>query len=252
MAGIYNPDSDGGWIALARSARFHPVVGMGQPVKPADPQRGAYSKFEAWVDLIMMACRAPADWMNKGRQVELQTGQLTGGLSWLGDRWNWTVKQVRVFVEKLLAHGMAAKSEPETKSNHVDSGGQTSAEAGSKQGKQKSNMAQTLSICNYSTYQVTADIDEGSKGQAKGKRGASEGHDSRTREQDRSPIGDSSPKQGDMLPAAPAVEPKPARKSKASVPEVYSKSFEFFWAKYPRREGKAAAFKSWDRLTLDQ
>jgi uncharacterized protein YdaU (DUF1376 family) len=55
------------------------------------------------------------------------------------------------------------------------------------------------------------------------------------------------PLAGDGLPKA-----KRPAKAKAGVPENYSESFTHFWKLYPRREGKAIAAKSWDRLTLDQ
>lgn len=198
--GTYDPDSQVGWVALARSSRFHKRVGMGKPVKPADAKRGAYSKFEAWVDLIMMACHSSAEWLNKGREVGLESGQLAGGYSFLADRWNWTLKTVRTFLAGLAGEGMIERSEPS----------QIKSEGRPKQGKQKSNLVQTISICNYKIYQVAHEIDGLMKGQAKGKRGASEGHDSKEQVNKISPNGDSSPKQGDLLPPAePVASEKP-------------------------------------------
>lgn len=39
---------------------------------------------------------------------------------------------------------------------------------------------------------------------------------------------------------------------KRSIPEEYPNDFEEFWKLYPRREGKAAALKSWQRLSMPQ
>lgn len=192
---IYNPDSRNGWISVRRAMRFHPIVGMGKPVAPADAKRGSFSRYEAWQDLLMMACHAPSEWMNKGRKVTLGVGQLGGAYSFLADRWNWTVKQVRGFLEKLIGDTMVEKEAPEDVKNDDQLHSRTSSEPLPKKGKQSNNLVQTITICNYSTYQVAAEIHEIQKGQAKGKRRASEGHDSsnkETREQDRSPIGDSS------------------------------------------------------------
>lgn len=44
----------------------------------------------------------------------------------------------------------------------------------------------------------------------------------------------------------------PARKKSVLVPESYSDDFEAFWKIYPRKVGKAAASKSWERLLLEQ
>jgi hypothetical protein len=164
MAETYSDRNDTGWIALARSSRFHPIVGCGQPVKPADAARGSYSRFEAWVDLLMLACHKTSVWMNKGHKVELQAGELPGAYSFLASRWNWTVKTVRGFLEKLIKEGMTGKPR--------------SDQDESKQGKQKSNQVQIISICNYSTYQVAREIAKIQEGQAEGKRGASEGQES--------------------------------------------------------------------------
>jgi hypothetical protein len=45
---------------------------------------------------------------------------------------------------------------------------------------------------------------------------------------------------------------KPAsRAPKVPKPE-YTEEFGFFWELYPRKEGKGEAFKSWEKLTIDQ
>jgi hypothetical protein len=49
----------------------------------------------------------------------------------------------------------------------------------------------------------------------------------------------------------PSDEPKP-RKARSVVPDEYPQDFEEFWKVYPRREGKLAAYKSWQRLKLPQ
>lgn len=43
-----------------------------------------------------------------------------------------------------------------------------------------------------------------------------------------------------------------AKRGRCQVPDQYSHDFEEFWKVYPRREGKGAAFRSWQRLNLDQ
>ena len=78
----------GDWIALARSTASHWVVGFGKPVKPADPKRGAYSRGEAWIDLIMLARWKPGSENNKGRKIDMEAGELQGGYDYLAKRWD--------------------------------------------------------------------------------------------------------------------------------------------------------------------
>jgi hypothetical protein len=182
MADIaYTPEANAGWIAVARSMRSHPVVGFGKSVPGADPKRGAFSRAEAWLDLIMMAQHKVSTWINKGRKTELQVGQLPGAYSFLAERWNWTVKTVRNFLARLLEEGMLDKP----------SADQTASETG----KQRGNQVQLLTISNYSTYQIAREIEGIQKGQARGKRGASEGQQLNNvtiKQEDRSADADSS------------------------------------------------------------
>jgi hypothetical protein len=162
----------GNWIAVARNVRTHHLVGFGQPVKPADPKRGAYSKTEAWLDLLMLAAwKEGVPVMNKGQKMTLGTGQLMAGYSWLADRWNWTVKTVRTFLAKLMGSDEAMIAE------------RTEPKHGQEKGKQKGNQVRVLTICNYRKYQIANEILGIEKGQAKGKRAASQGQESNTVEQ---------------------------------------------------------------------
>ncbi len=95
-----------GWVKIYRDIREHPLVGFGQPVSPADPKRGAFSRAEAFTDLIM-----EAEWKDTRRRVngeivELNVGQLLASQSYLATRWNWTRQRVRTFVHQLLSENM--------------------------------------------------------------------------------------------------------------------------------------------------
>jgi hypothetical protein len=51
----------------------------------------------------------------------------------------------------------------------------------------------------------------------------------------------------------PSDQPaEPERRKRSAVPDEYPHDFEEFWKIYPRREGKAAALKVWERLKLPQ
>lgn len=139
-----------GWIAIHRAIRDHWLVGYGKPVPPADPSRGSNSQHEAFGDLIMN-CRYDSGYvLNNGKKMKIEAGQLLGGVSWLADRWNWTPKKVRWFLDKLEEDGMISRSTPNEK--------------GRANGTFKGNQRMVISICNYSEYQFV--------GKKKGDRGA--------------------------------------------------------------------------------
>jgi len=177
------------WIAVSRDVRDHHLVGFGQPVKAANPKKGAFSRAEAWLDLIMLARWKDGPEMNKGRKVDMLAGQLQGGYSFLADRWNWTVQTVRTFVGKLIGERMIERSEEAPEFN-----------------KQNNNQIQVLTVCNYKRYQLMNELMDLQDQQASNKRATSEqqhlNKDTLIQE-DISPIGDSSPAvQGDLLECA--------------------------------------------------
>ena len=156
---------NGNWFAVSRMMFEHYVVGAGHAVAPDDPSRGAYSKMEAWLDLIAMAAYEKTAIMNKGREQEILPGQLMGAHTYLARRWNWTVKTVRVFVRQLELCEMITRAVHEIRDK--------------RDGNQKGNQCQVITISNYGNYQLPSDFQGQAKGQAEGqaegKRGASEG-----------------------------------------------------------------------------
>lgn len=151
----------GGWVRIERRMRDHRLVGFGQPVAPMHPDKGALSKAEAWQDLIM-ECRYEAGKVkNGGREMAIEPGQLVGAVSWLADRWNWTPKTVRTFLDKLVEEGMI---ELVTQASLVAKGKQE----GEQDGKQKGKQAALVSVCNYAEYQNVHQQQGQAKGQAQG------------------------------------------------------------------------------------
>jgi hypothetical protein len=221
--------ADMGWISMSRSLPDHSLVGFGQPVKPEDPSRGAYSRAEAWLDILCLASwKNGTTIFNKGRKESLLTGQLMAGYSWLAKRWNWSVKTVRNFLAKLIGENMVSKSE--------------AVETTAKKG----NQTQILNVCNYSDYQVSGD----SEGQAKGKRGASEGQES-NKVNKIPPSEDSSPQRALPIEAEPKSQRAKAALAVNSDFKTPEETFGLFWEKYPRKVGKPNAFTSWKRLRLE-
>lgn len=66
-----------------------------------------------------------------------------------------------------------------------------------------------------------------------------------------------SPPAGDGAPVEPAPEDRPARKSTSSrraksMPDYDPAAFEIFWSAYPRKDGRQAAVRAWDKLKPDK
>jgi len=127
-----------GWIKLYRDIREHPVVGFGQPVKPADASRGSYSRGEAFQDLLMEAQYKPGSVRINGEVVALNIGQLMAARSYLAARWNWSEQTVRTFMAHLVNAGIIKTNQL---SNQQPSASRKSA-------------PNTLTICNYERYQA--------------------------------------------------------------------------------------------------
>lgn len=148
-----------GFVAIARSVRVHEVVGFGMAVKPAESGRGAYSRFEAFCDLIMECRYKAGKVLNGGKVMLLQPGQLVGAVSWLASRWNWTPKTVRGFLDKLESEGMIERS-----SGLADGQSKTVTQKGRQNGKQ----ASVITVSNYTTFQSVPDVKGQTQGQAEG------------------------------------------------------------------------------------
>lgn len=173
-----NPFGRDGWIAVARVMREHHLVGFGRPVDPADPERGfTYSRAEAWLDLIMECRYAAGTVMNGGKRMDLLPGQLLGATSWLANRWNWTPKTVRGFLEKLQSDGMIERSTPgiQYTKSQVHPGSDEIHDV-HVVGRPKGTQAQVITIRNYSTYQIIRDEEGHAQGHAEGTQGARQGH----------------------------------------------------------------------------
>lgn len=181
------------WIALSIDARFHPVIGCGRAVRGEDETRDAWSRFEAWIDLICEASWKNREVINKGRTILLERSELMVARGWLAKRWNWTEKQVRLFVDRLEAESMVETKEKCESDLHpktvLQKGQHDVLEIVRQKGQQKNNLVRVISICNYDLYQTARELNEllegqrndkqkaQQKDQQKGKQRASEGPD---------------------------------------------------------------------------
>ena len=178
-----NPYGRNGYIRVARDSRWHRIVGFGKVVTPADPERGfTFSKAEAWQDL-MMECRYKSGTvLNKGISMKIEPGQLLGAISWLANRWNWTPKTVRVFLDSLERDGMIGRFSPDTASPEQSVASSRDGNQAATRINFKGNQVALVSICNYEIYQFIQRVQgqpnsepKSVEGQANGNRAASEG-----------------------------------------------------------------------------
>jgi hypothetical protein len=159
MIGHNKPPLGEGWIARHRSVRDHWLVGHGIHVKPADPSRKLCStQGEAWEDLLMECRYEDGTVSNGGKKMELRRGELVGAVSWLANRWNWTPKTVRRFLDQLEIDGMITLRNP-----------------ASEKGNQIGRQANVITVCNYDAYQTAHSHNEKPKGQPEGDQRATRG-----------------------------------------------------------------------------
>lgn len=229
-----------GWIAVARGIRDHWLVGFGHAVSPVDPSRGSFSRTEAWLDLIMECQYKSGTVNNGGRKMRLERGQLVGAVSWLANRWNWTPKTVRGFLDKLEDEGMITRFAPGIE------GSPDNSLNGNQKGKQKGKQAAVLTVCKYALYQLGKREEGQATGQVEGtqraRKGQAEGniYKEETKEQGNK----------DLFLSEPSSDAKPkAAKRKVQYPA----DFEAFWCAYPdtRNNSKYAALQQWQKLSSE-
>lgn len=144
-------DAAGGWVRVQRDMRRHEIVGFGS--------LGRYSRAEAWLDLIMECKYEDGVVQNGGRPMKLTAGQMLGAVSWLAQRWGWTPKEVRGFLERLENNQMITLVR-----NKTETGGQ------------KGKQANVVTISNYGEYQIPEFKKGQTEGHVEGEQRANGGH----------------------------------------------------------------------------
>lgn len=122
-----------GYIKLYRGWRNDPVFNC----------NGPFSEAEAWLWLIENATwKDTVRRTGQGSTVTLERGQLHVSLGSLAAAWNWSIKRVRGFLDRLENSQMIAKN-----------GAHTGAQKGHSQGTVKGKNGTVLTISNYRKYQ---------------------------------------------------------------------------------------------------
>jgi len=126
-----------GWIKIHRSIVDHWLYS----------EKRAFSKLEAWYDILLTANYADNRVMIKGKLYEVKRGQSILSLESWAKRWNWDKSKVRRFLNTLQSDDMIV-----IKTDTITT---------------------QLTICNYESYQGEGNADET---QMKHKRNADETH----------------------------------------------------------------------------
>ena len=139
------PTMPEGWVAISRDIIEHHIVGAGQPVDASDRNKGAFSRLESWLDLLMLANWAERKIDNHGVAMILQPGQTLAGRAYLAKRWNWSEKTVRVWLIRLERELMITLFCQNVHEHERDKS--------SKQGQTQGHTRNILTICNWDKYQ---------------------------------------------------------------------------------------------------
>jgi len=133
------------WIRTCVDVFDHPVL-----------DNGPYDRRSAWLWMIANASRLDRRVNHKGKAIELKRGQLLAGRAFLAAKWQWTEKQVRIFMDLLASENMIEK------------------------GQSNGHYANVVTICNYDAYQSPKEKARPVAGPEQGQSRASEGPDSNT------------------------------------------------------------------------
>jgi hypothetical protein len=112
---------------------------------------GPFDRRSAWLWLITNAAVRDKMVNHKGQPFALKRGQVLAGRAYLATAWNWSEKQVRVFLELLASENMVEK------------------------GQSNGHFANVLTISNYAKYQDVAAGKDQRKGQSAASAGPEQG-----------------------------------------------------------------------------
>lgn len=85
-----------GWISLHRKVMENPLF----------TEKRVFSRFEAWVDILMMVNHEDSKFLLGSEMVEVKRGQRITSIRQLCERWSWSNTKVRKFLELLESEEM--------------------------------------------------------------------------------------------------------------------------------------------------
>lgn len=91
--------ADKGWISIHRTIRDHWLY----------QEKRVFSKYEAWLDLLMDANHQKNKFVFDGKLVEVDRGQRITSIRQLAERWRWSRTKVTDFLTLLEKDGMVVR-----------------------------------------------------------------------------------------------------------------------------------------------
>lgn len=91
--------ADKGWVAIHRSIRDHWLY----------QEKRVFSKYEAWLDLLMDANHQKNKFVFDGKLVEVERGQRITSIRQLSEKWRWSRTKVTDFLDLLEKDGMLVR-----------------------------------------------------------------------------------------------------------------------------------------------
>ncbi|GIO63546.1 DnaD domain protein [Paenibacillus cineris] len=88
-----------GWIKLHRKIQDHWIY----------QEKRKFSRYEAWLDMIMMANHKSNRFLHGNELVEVERGQFITSELKLMERWDWGKNKLRLFLDLLEKDGMIIK-----------------------------------------------------------------------------------------------------------------------------------------------
>lgn len=85
-----------GWISLHRKITCHPFY----------QEKRKFSKFEAWIDLLLMVNHETKKVLLGNELIEVKRGQRITSIRQLCDRWGWSNSKVTQYLKLLESDGM--------------------------------------------------------------------------------------------------------------------------------------------------
>ena len=116
-------------------------------------EKRAFSKAEAWLDMIAMASFVERDVpAEKGHVVHLRRGDIYMSIRQLAQRWGWSIGTVQRYIEWLTAQGRVEKQEVASRVavTPFDTPSDTRCDTPSDTPKER--LIQVIRLCNYDRY----------------------------------------------------------------------------------------------------
>jgi hypothetical protein len=128
------------WVRVSVEMLSHPAL-----------DHGPFDRRSAWLWLITSAATRDKTVSHKGQPFPLKRGQVLAGRAYLAKVWDWSEKQVRVFLDLLTSENMVEK------------------------GQSNGHFANVLTISNYGKYQDVPLEKDQKKGQSTASAGPVQG-----------------------------------------------------------------------------